>query len=426
MACDPCKLRRIKCDLLELLSSLDEQHGRGDDEPPHLIVRRHPGAVCTQCRNKGLQCSTEGILNPSKPNKGGRRINEARQKYGDGTDAATPMTADPSMGADLGEKEGLGGPARNGALDQLGAGIEQSGNNGLDATAPDPFATSSSTSHHSWASTPAYATSPSGDSVSYGHDQPFLPRSNDPSDTLLRSLLVNLDSSPPSSNPALNGHPIAYTSGRATPEVQRQAVEIWEKHSMNVPQAVANRSLRPTTPQSHAVTVDLDAHTPHPNTLLPALGRLDIETNTFLPVVPLDSNPPRAASISKPGEAYGGHSGRPETMVRYRGDAHKINQGSQIGKRQREYDSAGSTLSTSAYESLQPWERDPWHIWQAKDEGGSRTVAWSRKEQVQESLADRALGIELSRHLITVYFQAVHFSLPVRTRPYHAAWMTSG
>jgi hypothetical protein len=58
-------------------------------------------------------------------------------------------------------------------------------------------------------------------------------------------------------------------------------------------------------------------------------------------------------------------------------------------------------------------EKDPWHIWQQPDEHGQSVIAWSRKDQVQESLADKALGIELSRHLVTVYFQAVHYSLPV-------------
>jgi hypothetical protein len=245
----------------------------------------------------------------------------------------------------------------------------------------------------------------------------------DPSDTLFRSLLENMDNFPSGDIP-LNGPSAVYPtpSSRATPETQRQALEVWERLSANTPQTIANRSLRPSSSISNSrqESVDLDAHTPHPNTLVPALGRLDIETNTFLPIVPLDSHQPRAASGAKAGEAYGTHVGRAE-MVRQGADGSGHSSVSQHGKRPRSYDSAGSTPSSSVLERLQPWERDPWHIWQAKDENGSHTVAWSRKEQVQESLADKALGIELSRHLITVYFQAVHFSLPVRHLCTHAS-----
>jgi hypothetical protein len=379
-----------------------------------LIVRRYPGQICTQCRNKGLQCSTEGILNPLKPNKGGKRIDEARQRFGGGI--AADSLNDVTMGRDLPpmvneepaqmgrngeEMDWMSGAGYDGLLDQLG--IQQSGIGVIGPSTMVPADTS-------------FVMNQGSNSLSF---QPPIPTignfADDPSDTLFRSLLENMDNFPSGDIP-LNGHSTVYPtpSGRATPETQRQALEVWERLSANTPQTIANRSLRKSTSISRAESVDLDAHTPHPNTLVPALGRLDIETNTFLPVVPLDSHQPRAASGAKAAEAYRTHSGRAETMVRYGGDGADHSLVGQNGKRPRSYDSAGSSPSSSVLERLQPWERDPWHIWQAKDENGSHTVAWSRKEQVQESLADKALGIELSRHLITVYFQAVHFSLPVR------------
>jgi hypothetical protein len=298
--------------------------------------------------------------------------------------------------------EWMNGPEYDGLLDQLG--IEQSANVGVGTSTSVPVDT-------------GFTTNQGSQSLSF---QPPMPTSevfaDDPSDTLFRSILENIDSFPSSSDIPLNGHSTVYPqlSTRASPETQRHALEVWERLSANTPQTIANRSLRPSTSTSREESVDLDAHTPHPNTLVPALGRLDIETNTFLPIVPLDSHQPRAASGAKPGEAYGTHPGRAETMVRYGPDGAGHSLVSQNGKRQRSYDPAGSSPSSSFLERMQPWERDPWHIWQAKDEDGSHAVAWSRKEQVQESLADKALGIELSRHLITVYFQAVHFSLPVR------------
>jgi hypothetical protein len=365
-------------------------------------VRRYPGQICTQCRNKGLQCSTEGILNPLKPNKGGKRIDEARQRFGGDTATAAPAYDDERL---IGNGEGMdwgNGPEYDGLLDQLG--IEQSASSGMGPSTFAPVDT-------------GFTTNQSSQSLSF---QPPIPTSgsfaDDPSDTLFRSILENIDSFPYSNDIPLNGHSTVYPTIpiRATPETQRQALEVWERLSANTPQTIANRSLRPSASTSREESVDLDAHTPHPNTLVPALGRLDIETNTFLPIVPLDSHQPRAASGAKPGEAYGTHSGRAETMVRYGADGVSHSSVSQNGKRQRSYDSAGSSPSSSFLERMQPWERDPWHIWQAKDEDESHTIAWSRKEQVQESLADKALGIELSRHLVTVYFQAVHFSLPVR------------
>jgi hypothetical protein len=40
-------------------------------------------------------------------------------------------------------------------------------------------------------------------------------------------------------------------------------------------------------------------------------------------------------------------------------------------------------------------------------------VRWGRRERVQERLADRALGQELSKHLVKTFFHCVHPSFPV-------------
>jgi hypothetical protein len=317
------------------------------------------------------------------------------------------------MGGNAEEMDWTSGAGYDGILDQLG--IQQSGNGVIGPSTMVPMDSS-------------FTTDQGSNSLLY---QPPISTiasfADDPTDTLFRSLLENMDNFPSGDIP-LNGHSTVYPTAptRATPETQRQAIEVWERLSANTPQTIASRSLRPLTPTSHQEMVDLDAHTPHPNTLVPALGRLDIETNTFLPIVPLDSHQPKAASGARAGEAYGMHSGRAETMVRYGTDGSGHSSVGQNGKRPRSYDSAGSSPSSSVLDQLHPWDRDPWHIWQAKDEDGSHTVAWSRKEQVQESLADKALGIELSRHLITVYFQAVHFSLPVRHSCIHTRKLTAG
>lgn len=292
------------------------------------------------------------------------------------------------------------GPEYDGLLDELGIEPSATANTDASTLAPVDTGFTGFQASDSLDSQPPNTTSGNVSDLS--------------SNTLFSSILQNIDSFPSSDIP-LNGHGTAYPTplSRTTPETQRQALEVWDRLSANTPQTIANRSLRShSISTSRAGSVNLDAHTPHPNTLVPALGRLDIETNTFLPILPLDSRQPAPASGANIGETYGAHSGRTD-MVRHEADGSSYQSVGQSGKRQRTYDSAGSSPSSSVSGRLQPWERNPWHIWQPKDESGSHTIAWSRKEQVQESLADKALGIELSRHLITVYFQAVHFSLPV-------------
>jgi hypothetical protein len=119
------------------------------------------------------------------------------------------------------------------------------------------------------------------------------------------------------------------------------------------------------------------------------------------------SYPSQRGPASDKSSAYEGD------LVRYRAEPSVAASSSGYsGKRFRSEESASRSGSPGT--SVSPGdERDPWHIWQ---DGEQSLVAWSRKDQVQESLAERALGIELSQHLVTVYFQAVHFSLPV-SRP---------
>ena len=58
---------------------------------------------------------------------------------------------------------------------------------------------------------------------------------------------------------------------------------------------------------------------------------------------------------------------------------------------------------------IKPITRDPFHLWS----DSNAVVTWGRTEQVQEAMADRALGVQLSRHLVDVYFLVVHLSFPV-------------
>jgi hypothetical protein len=86
-------------------------------------------------------------------------------------------------------------------------------------------------------------------------------------------------------------------------------------------------------------------------------------------------------------------------------------------KRSRLDSDAASEYSDSSGSADNPWRlfAEP-----------SAVMHWGRREVVQESLADRALGLELSKHLVKVFFQAVHLSFPVRRHvsPFHASRLT--
>lgn len=67
--------------------------------------------------------------------------------------------------------------------------------------------------------------------------------------------------------------------------------------------------------------------------------------------------------------------------------------------------------SSAPSEKVLVRRKDPWQLYTEEEDW--RIVRWGKKEAVQEKLADRALGMELSRHLVKTFFQAVHFSYPV-------------
>lgn len=238
---------------------------------------------------------------------------------------------------------------------------------------------------------------------------------------LLNAILATMKQQPfpdtpqiPQNEAPKSSHPTPL--GPPTPDTQREALRRWEELSVNTVQTIANRSARssaflPSTPAEPIA--DLDGHTSHLDTLVPALGRLDIETNQFLPILPAHATERDMTSdrtSSRP-------PGYQDQLVRHRDVRSPVTSASASvysGKRYRSADPDSGGSSPATFVNLvKSNERDPWHIWQRPDESGDSIVAWSRKDQVQETLADKALGIELSRHLVTVYFQAVHFSLPV-------------
>lgn len=80
-----------------MLALLSPEDG-GPERPLHVLVRENPDVSCTNCVSKGIRCTTNQIVNPAKPNKGGKRIEEAKKMFGsDGfQNAASPPAPAPT------------------------------------------------------------------------------------------------------------------------------------------------------------------------------------------------------------------------------------------------------------------------------------------------------------------------------------------
>jgi hypothetical protein len=74
-------------------------------------------------------------------------------------------------------------------------------------------------------------------------------------------------------------------------------------------------------------------------------------------------------------------------------------------------------------------DKDPWAIWaKSKDKDKEdKIIRWSRGNNVGDELASRALGSELSRHLVQVYFSSVHLTLPaISPEAFYMSWQQAG
>ncbi|ORY29363.1 hypothetical protein BCR39DRAFT_175406 [Naematelia encephala] len=451
VACDSCKLRRIKCDLLPLLCPEESGSSTGQTTPLHVLVRTNPDISCTNCRHKDIKCTTNQILNPTKPNKGGRRIEEARRKFGNDVKEGDSEE-------DLGFGSGsAGNPERSKGGTPMGVSVNHGG--GADGTARagessgltpylQPFeddlfnftdsaqlaGESSKQPQFQWnptltepqfiaATTPLFnlEAATSNDQSSYDFSSLLLPDTN--TGTSGNPWQQNTSQlQPQSSNPSapsnsfaesldkvdrmnpLPRHPftqkIASPHDRTPGHSDEKAESIWDAFWKNpaagdVPTQPIPATKSDSLPMqaalnnSQAVVLDSTYH---------LAGRFDAGSSHFISQFaessqfPTPSSDPRANSQS-PIPSSG-------SLALSR-------------KRQR-----SSSPSSSDVERV-----DDWKLWSEDD----RIMHWGRREQVQEQLADRALGMELSRHLVKVFFQAVHFSVPaISPESFYLEWRRAG
>jgi hypothetical protein len=471
VACDSCKLRRIKCDLLNLLIPSEST----SSQPPlHVLVQQNPDVDCTNCKNKGLKCTTDGIVNPTRPNKGGKRIDEARQKFGGGGAAEQPehLSSGGAKGAE-GSASAAGAAERAGVNDiDVDVDIDFVGTlpqldqipfetfitdtqifpsdftqaNFTDLThltsAPatsDPLA-SASASLGPWLQAqtqtqaqpaglaPPDLTTPWGSNSSFGDQASSFGQSRSATHSNSPENVSAAGAPPPAPAEDAAAHiwrhftehpqqaapnPIpASSSTDKSPNLQA-----WTK---NVGQSFASWNPNPSsfasaaTPAPSAAPANTSAPSPKDfGTYLNDDGvpSPDISLWSVQQTKPTHG---RFASISS--SRFGAHRAPVQSRPFTSGSG--IDTYSVAGRKRSRLDSdAASEYSDSSGSADNPWRlfAEP-----------SAVMHWGRREVVQESLADRALGLELSKHLVKVFFQAVHLSFPVRRHvsPFHASRLT--
>lgn len=367
------------------------------------LVRQNPEVYCTNCKRKGLKCTTNQILNPSKPKKGGRRIDEARERFGGHGETSG------------GDAESVAGPLDIPASGASGAAQVWSRLNPWiteDFILPTPSQPSS------------FVQPPSDVNDSLPPEIPQLSRATPVPDTtsllglgpdswmdfdpsVLPAESVPINTIDPNSTAIPPFLPTPVASNTPSMNLSRPTETLLDDKNGSAPLWWSFSDLpRETMEQvEHAGKTSVTTSPiPPPN---------QFENGQFFGNTFLDHTP---ASISRLVNSYTEpiaeslSSGQSSDYQQLASNFFPFprHDSAQTKKRDREeISSSGSAPGNK----VQVRRKDPWQLYTKEED--LRMVRWGKKEAVQEKLADRALGIELSRHLVKTFFQAVHFSYPV-------------
>ncbi|OCF37656.1 hypothetical protein I316_00783 [Kwoniella heveanensis BCC8398] len=446
VACDSCKLRRVKCDLSELLSSLPSTSSSSNLSLSDLVLR-HPDIGCTNCKNKGLKCTTEGIVNPTKPNKGGKRIEEAKKKFGqeEEKERQEKDSGKSSRRTSAGLLEGVPRSEQDDSLLSGYGDRTQSQSQILPVSSHDMLGTTGGLDlpdHFDFTTT----FEPPELTAVQPPDQPLDPTQQD----MFRFLFPDFPPQQLSQTPATNGlpsltfgpspglpnatgpistqdvTPSLISHSAADEHVRRddihtttttstfdQAWSIWQEFASNPKGAMAHVRATGQTPGASPNPTSLQ-NTPLDEMIDQITTIHREEPGNILGDDFLQTSAPRPISASS---TY-----TPLTDL----SAESLNdyQPQQVGlKRQRSATPCPSEISRSGKMVL--LTENPWRLYtQAQDQN---IVHWGRREDVQERLADKALGTALSAHLVKVFFQAVHLSYPaISPETFYLDWARAG
>ncbi|WWC86440.1 uncharacterized protein L201_001317 [Kwoniella dendrophila CBS 6074] len=461
VACGCCKLRRIKCDLQEILFSLPSSSNISSPITPplNILVERNPDVSCTNCNKKGLKCDTKGIREPTKPNKGGKRIDEAKKKFGQ-----------------QGQQNQLQSPIENEVIEEIQN--DDYSNNALNDESNDslanplqgytgeldqiPFNPLDFFNDHPL--NPSYPP-PEHVSQSYHHNPSLQPILSADDQNISENVIPLFDISvlqsmhnpiPPTSGlpstawyqprPAVepqtqvSNHQGSSASSPAPGNFQ-EAASIWRQFADNRKEAMY--LARTTGLTAGANGVQLSYEDPLEKDLVGRVqSRMGINTKSLLEsdpqsftpnIDPLNSKIDIASIASTPNptaipSSHGNTNQMqsPSTSL-YTGSYINNPQGDSRKRSRSPYSVAveDDNYSQSYVRKMYLVSENPWKLY--TESSSMEIIHWGRRETVSEQLADRALGSALSNHLVKVFFQAVHLSYPALSpEAFYLAWLKAG
>ncbi|KAK4685788.1 hypothetical protein P7C73_g4351, partial [Tremellales sp. Uapishka_1] len=385
VACDSCRLRRIKCDLLTLLADPSSSN----PSPLHELVAANPDIICTNCRSKGIKCTADQILAPGKINKVGRRIEEAKRRFGSEGNQL-PGSRDERSGSSAGPGSVLGGGDGITDFDQLFEGFDFSFVNPSSAPAPDYYPQNNAdVSLASLLSEPTdRMADPLWNNTQCNFDQAnletFAPHEVFPSES---SSTLSWGGNPKQSQSGSSSHltPPSSISTLAVLSTE-ESIPIWQQ-IVDVPPSQLTRSAR-----TSEVPV-----TPNPNSLD---GHIGTESD---------------ATLKLPGMVFD-HL-RDKFVSRTQSPPPPFTDSHYAQKRKRP-SSPGPLWNHRARLN---------DIGERVDVSNQGRIQWGRAEIHGQEMANIEVGVQLSRHLIKVFFEAVHYSLPALSpESFYMEWQRAG
>lgn len=367
------------------------------------LVRQNPEVYCTNCKRKGLKCTTNQILNPSKPKKGGRRIDEARERFGHHAETSG------------GDAESVAGP-----LDIPASGVSGTAQAwaGLNSWIAEDFIGPTPSQPSSFVQPPSDVNdslppeilelsraTPVPDTTSLPGLGPDSWMDFDPSVLPVESVPINTIDPNSTAIPQFLPTPVA--SNTPSMNLSRPTETLLDDKNGSAPLWWSFSDL----PRETMEHVEHAGKTSVATSPIPPPNQFEngqFFGNTFLDHTPASISP-LVNSYTEP-IAESLPSGQSSDYQQLASNFFPFprHDSAQTKKRDREeISSPGSAPGNK----VQVRRKDPWQLYTKEED--LRMVRWGKKEAVQEKLADRALGIELSRHLVKTFFQAVHFSYPV-------------
>ncbi|ODO05844.1 hypothetical protein I350_04905 [Cryptococcus amylolentus CBS 6273] len=350
VACATCKLRRVKCDLSALLQS----HTSSPSDPgpsfgtsasapePSLadLIRRNPEIHCTNCTDRDIICNKDGILNPSRTKQKGKRITEAKRRYGVNEQGGTAIAA-PTCSASSGTSRTSHSPV-----------APEPDFSPFDGSRPDPYL--------------AQATREDLELPSLDYD--FSPS------TLPSSFMPKPLCPPPRPPPTQVEFSGQYFNAITVPR-NSEAASIWWQFANQPQETMAHITRTGKTPQASPAVES--ATSLWDSTTLGGQVMDHVGSFASAPsLTPLEAIALDRSAFERSREASSVNLDPFVTTSLQR-------------KRSREPSSSPTTSRKTLAQA-----HDPWQLWMGDDESRAMLL-WGRAEDMQERLANRALGTEL-------------------------------